>query len=494
MKQSNKSRSCIPFQKAISALLLIMALTANSVLPVSARSNLLAPIEIRWFIGLGTGSDPAQVTVEQAVADAFNALHPDIHLTLEVVDFASARDTLASEFAAGNGPDIVGPVGWAGANAFYGQWLDLAPLIASTGFDTSVFDPALVQSYNTEEGQIGLPFAVYPGAMYYVPALFDAAGLNYPPQVYGQKYVMPDSSQVDWSWDTVAQIAKLLTLDGNGKNSTEAGFDRNNIVQVGYNPQWQSIQSIGTFYQASKIYAGGPGSYVATIPDAWKVAWKWYYDGMWGAQPFIPTGPLANTPEFGAGNVFSSGKAAMALTQIWYVCCLFDFKNAGREFQLGIQPSYQGVVHGRIDADTFRISKDSAHPDQAFTVMTYLIGNGADSLLPAYGGMPAIASKVQAFFDQKALDYPFVTAASWNVFKQGLAYPDAPSAEGYMPNYNQGNGRLGNFSGLLSNTPGLSLDHEVGCLQADLTAIFNNQAVPASCPYNIYLSLVIRGN
>ena len=50
-------------------------------------------------------------------------------MILEVVPHTAGRDTLATEIAAGNGPDIVGPVGWAGSNEFYGQWLDLTPLI-----------------------------------------------------------------------------------------------------------------------------------------------------------------------------------------------------------------------------------------------------------------------------------------------------------------------------------------------------------------------------
>src|SRR5258705_294273 len=81
-----------------------------------------------------------------------------------------------------------------------------------SGFDTSIFDPALEASYQTEEGQVGLPFAVFPAAIYYVPSFFDEAGLNYPPSKYGEKYVMPDGSEVDWSWDTLRTIARLLTI------------------------------------------------------------------------------------------------------------------------------------------------------------------------------------------------------------------------------------------------------------------------------------------
>lgn len=433
-------------------------------------------VQIRWFVGLGTGTNPEQVAIQEEVTADFNASQDKIELVLEIVPFDAARDTLSTQIASGAGPDIVGPVGWGGSNDFYGQWLDIAPYIEESGFDLSVFDPALVKFYQTEEGQVGLPFAVFPGAMYFQPAMFDEAGLNYPPQVYGEKYVFPDGTEADWNWETVTQVAKLLTVDVNGLNSTEEGFDRTQIVQVGYAPQWQSVQSIATFYGgAAKIYSGTEkGSYESTLPDSWKEGWQWYYDGMYGEQPFIATGPLAGAPEFGNGNLFNAGKAAMGLTQTWYTCCLGDFKAAGLEFQLGIQPiGANGEVAGRVDADTFRILKSSQHPAEAFEVLAYLITTGGDKLLPAYGAMPAIADKTEAFFEVKSADYPFVTDESWNVFIQGLAYPDTPSSEQYQPNSIKANARFATFLDLMNNTEGLDFDAEFAKLVEDLNVIYN---------------------
>jgi multiple sugar transport system substrate-binding protein len=431
-------------------------------------------VQIRWFVGLGTGTDPEQVTTQEEVVADFNASQDKIELVLEIVPYDSARDTLSTQIASGAGPDIVGPVGWGGSNDFFGQWLDITPYLGS--FDLSVFDPALVKFYQTEEGQVGLPFAVFPGAMYFIPAMFDEAGLNYPPQVYGEKYAMPDGSEVDWNWETITEVAKLLTVDVNGLNSTEEGFDRENIVQVGYSPQWQSVQSIATFYAgAAKVYSGTEkGSYESTLPDSWKEGWKWYYDGMYGDQPYIASGPLSGAPEFGNGNVFNTGKAAMGLTQTWYTCCLADLKDAGFEFQLGIQPiGANGEIAGRVDADTFRILKGSAHPAEAFEVLSYLITTGGDKLLPVYGAMPAIASKTDAFFELKSTDYPFVTEASWNVFIQGLAYPDAPSSEQYQPNSIKANARFATFLDLMNNTEGLDFDAEYQKLVDDINVIYN---------------------
>ncbi|MBE2221257.1 MAG: extracellular solute-binding protein [Anaerolineae bacterium] len=433
--------------------------------------------QIRWFVGLGTGTNPEQVAIQEEVVADFNASQDQIELVLEIVPYDSARDTLATQIASGSGPDIIGPVGWGGSNAFYGQWLDIAPQIESSGFDLSVFDPALVEFYQTEEGQVGLPFAVFPGAMYFIPEMFDEAGLAYPPQNYGDQYEL-NGEMVDWNWETVTEVAKLLTVDVNGLNATEDGFDRTQIVQVGYSPQWQHPNSTATFYGgAAKIFEGdAPGSYESAIPDSWKEAWAWWYDGMYGEQPFIASGPLSGAPEFGNGNVFNAGKAAMGLTQTWYTCCLGELRDAGVEFQMGIQPAMaDGTVQGRIDADTFRVWKGTANPEAAFAVLSYLITDGGDKLLPIYGAMPAIAEKTDAFFEVKSADYPFVTPESWDVFVQGLAYPDTPSAEQYLPNWTESFARIQTFGDLLNNTEDVDFDAEFDKLQEDLTAIYNKQ-------------------
>jgi multiple sugar transport system substrate-binding protein len=437
-------------------------------------------VQIRWFVGLGTGTNPEQVAVQEEVVSDFNASQEGIELVLEIVPYEAARDTLATQIASGSGPDIIGPVGWGGSNAFYGQWLDIGPLIEQTSFDTSVFDPALLEFYQTEEGQVGLPFAVFPAAVYYIPAYFDEVGLAYPPQGYGEQYEL-DGEMVEWNWDTFTEVAKRLTIDVNGLNATEEGFDPNQIVQVGYSAQWQTHPNyLGSYVAGSADIVDGdaPGSYNVAMPENWKETLLWYYDGMWGEQRFAATGPLAAAPEFGNGNLFNTGKAAMAVTPLWYTCCLGEFRDAGFEFQAGAIPvGADGEVHGRVDADTFRIWKGTAQPDAAFTVLTYLLTTGADKLLPIYGALPAIPEKQDAFFEVKSQDYPFVSPESWEVFKAGLAYPDAPSAEQWQPNWNEAWARQQTFFDLMQNTAPDEFDFEAEYQKMidDLNVIYNNE-------------------
>ena len=60
-------------------------------------------------------------------------------------------------------------------------------------------------------------------ALWYNKAMFDAAGIPYP----------PTSEDKAWTWDQFVEVAKQLTIDANGKHPGDAGFDKENIVQYG---------------------------------------------------------------------------------------------------------------------------------------------------------------------------------------------------------------------------------------------------------------------
>ena len=83
---------------------------------------------------------------------------------------------------------------------------------------------------------------------------------------------------VDWNYDTVRKIAKMLTVDKNGKDATQAGFDPKNIVQCGFEPQRDDLRGsapTGGRQLRRRRRQDRPD------PDAWAAAWKWFYDGIW---------------------------------------------------------------------------------------------------------------------------------------------------------------------------------------------------------------------
>jgi multiple sugar transport system substrate-binding protein len=434
------------------------------------------PVTIKWFCCLGTGDDPSQLKVEAQVVTNFNNSHPNIKLVFDHVAYNGAVAGLSTEIGSGNGPDIVGPVGVGGAQSFHGQWLDLAPLIQKNNYDLTGFGQGAVDFYKIgDEGQVGIPFAIYPSELYFEPDMFDEIGLKYPPQTYGTQYQMPDGSMVDWNYDTVRTIAMQLTFDKSGKDATQAGFDPKTIVQYGFEPQRDDIRGLAAYFGAGKLLADDGKT--VEIPDAWTAAWKWWYAGMW-TDRFIETGPVYNSQAFNAGGyTFNSGKVAMQENFLWNVCCVTD---AGRHWNLATIPSYNGKVTAAFNADTFRILKSTKHPDEAFTVLQYLLGDVSKDLLNTYSGFPARTVNQKDFFTQleqqkddkgKPIYPPNV---DWQVAIDGIQYADNPNFESYMPAYNKSLSILTKYSTRWQSTPGLNMDTEVANLKTELQTAWNS--------------------
>ena len=429
----------------------------------------LAPgqVEIRWFIGLGTGTDPDQLAAEQEVVDAFNAAHPEIRLVTEIVTYEAAFDTLATEIAAGTPPDIVVPMGVDGAESFHGYWLDLTDLIAANNYDLTQYDEGAVNFYKTGgEGQIGIPFGVYPSVMYYNKPLFDEAGLNYPPHQYGEPYVWADGTESEWNYETVQQLAMLLTVDANGKDATDPAFDATQIVQYGYIPQYQDARAMGSYFGAGSLVA--EDGKTAQIPEAWAAAWKWIYDGTWKYH-FIPNQAVIDSPDMGAGDTFGGGRAAMALTHTWYYSEI-----SLEDWDMAAVPSYNGVTTANFNADTFRIMKTTQNPEAAFTVLTYLLDDASLKLLNTYGAMPARKTDQAEYL--AALNDQYAWKPDWQVVSDSIAYADNPSFEAWIPNYLEARARVANdFTTMLQSTEGLNIDDEIAKLKSDLQVIYDKK-------------------
>src|SRR5215216_375677 len=205
---------------------------------------------VKWYVGLGTGTDPKQVDVQRAVVDQFNKSQERIYVALQIVDNRVASTTLATQIAAGNVPDIVGPVGTVGRATFDGNYLDLTPYIVNSGMDLSMYDQAVVNAYNIPgQGQIGLPFAVFPSFVYFNKDLFDEAGLPYPPQNFGELYMGRE-----WNWYTVRDISRLLTVDDRGNDATSPDFDPGRIVQFGFELQFGTDpRAMATTFGANRL-------------------------------------------------------------------------------------------------------------------------------------------------------------------------------------------------------------------------------------------------
>jgi multiple sugar transport system substrate-binding protein len=455
--------------------------TATPATAIATISPTAETVEIHWFTGLGMGSEPNQRKAQQAVVDAFNRTvgkEKNIKLILDVVNSESAQATLAARIGEGGGPDIVGPSGVVDANAFHDQWLDLTPFISVAGFDTSMFPDSLRSLYESDGEMTALPFMVNPSVVFYNTSLFNRYGYAYPPDQYDKTYAMPDGSEAPWTWDTLASLARLMTMDGSGRNADDPDFSAADIRQYGFTWQDANHPSYwGAYWSDGSMWESGRET--ARAPEGWKAAWRWTYDAIWNDQPFMADASVEDSPAFASGEPFSSGKVAMTVLPFRYACCL------GKDvaWDIGVLPSYDGKVSGRIEEAAFRILKTSRHPQEALTVLQYLITDGADRLLigdesmpAAFDGIPAWSAKQDAWQTVKA--GTFTDAHNLAIVLEGLDQTLVPPIEGFMPNFQEAWSRGTEFADRLRSTPGLDFDVEIKAYEDDLTAIFAKPESP----------------
>ena len=432
-------------------------------------------VPIRWYVGLGAGTDAPLIAAQEQLVEDFNASQDEIELSIEIVDNDQAYDVLSTQIAAGNAPDIVGPMGIRGRASFPGVWLDLEPLIESANYDLSDFDPALVEFYRLEgEGQLGIPFAVFPSFIVYNKDLFDEAGIPYPPSAYGEPYVDWDGNEREWNIETLAEIAKILTVDANGNDATMEEFDTENIVQFGFLNQFTDVRGRDTLFGAGN-YVDEEGN--AVIPDNWREAENWYHNAMW-EEFFYPNGVYNGSELLAAGgNAFETGNMGMINIHLWFN----GWGTAGldADWDFAPVPSYNGVTTAKLHADTFAIMESTEHPEEAFTVLTYLLGERAEDLTQLYGAMPARLSLQDGYFEryteQLAETYPDTDWASknWDVVVAGLGYPDNPNHEEAMPSFLEATNAYTAYVQTVDNDPDADVNAALDELRESLQTIFD---------------------
>ena len=96
--------------------------------------------------------------------------------------------------------------------------------------------------HNADGKVIGVGLSNQLVVLYYNKDKFDEAGIAYP----------PSNVEDAWDWDTFVDVAKKLTVDINGKNATEEGFDPSKIMDYGL-----GFNCLREFHQFWALYANG---------------------------------------------------------------------------------------------------------------------------------------------------------------------------------------------------------------------------------------------
>ncbi len=462
-------------QAAASAAATASPTPPPAVTPVPLPADQPGPnggVVVRWFVGLGAGGQPQQFAAEQAFVQKFNdspEAKDKVYISLEIYNNNVAASLLATQIAAGNPPDIIGPVGVEGLNIFRDQLLDLQPLITKSGFDTSKYDPALVDFFKLGEGgaTIGVPFATYPSMLWYNTKLFKEAKLPLPPTKVGDLY-----EGKPWDMDAVRTLGMKLTVDSNGNDATNAAFDPTKVVQWGFDMQYADNSPLAeaSLFGASSFVADDGKT--AQIGDPVRVGEKWFNDGVW-KDHFIPNANQINSDLLAKGSEFASGNLAMNETHSWFTCCTAPAAPAKpivTDFGWAVAPAYNGKTTAKLHADTFSILKTTKHPDEAFAALTAFVNS--PELLAVYGALPADPALQQPFIDTINKQFPGITL-NWDVPKAMLSYPDVPNHQAWVPDYAKSKKAWQAVQNKYRTSDGVNIDTELDALKTTLQGIYD---------------------
>lgn len=313
--------------------------------------------------------------------------HPEFTVTLEEVPQGSEVEKVTTLLAGDDLPDVMRVQGlnvqqWVRRNAF----ADLTARVQSAGLDLADFYPGPLNQFRYGAGLWGIPDTASPEIVYFNKSMFNAAGLNVP----------TDS----WTYDDMRAAAIALTLDAEGRHPGEDAFDVHAIQQWGWNG------GITYFWQNPFIEARGGDlcanedcTLMSFTGPANEAAFNWWVSLVRDdhAALYDPYGGSETGVE---GDPFLSGKAAMGSNGTFAIGQL----NAAGNIDYDVIPPLIGVDgrrHTPLSTNGYVISPKSAHPDEAWALVSALVATDfLESTWASTGhAVPARRSATSAIID-----------------------------------------------------------------------------------------------
>jgi len=323
---------------------------------------------ITWLVR----TDPTVNPWERTTIQAFEQLHPNIHIQLVISPPSSAYDQkFLTMVAAGDPPSVFsnwGADGW-GDFVYRGLVADLTPYIKASGFSFEGMDTQDLQSVSLNGHVYGIPFASGGSYVFYNADLFKAAHLPLPPTNWN-----------DRSWNGAAVLKDAEALTKNFTNPSKAVWG---IYDNLYPENVNAWLFGGDIFPASAYRNGVIDKVTATSP-AVEQAVQWQSDMIHKYK--VALNPAETSAVSASGDPFLTGRVGMEMTGIWG---FWNFVPA--KFKWGVAPlPYIKTDKDAVFIDPWMMSKNGKNPQAAWTFLEYLASpqHGAKTYVGAAGVYP----------------------------------------------------------------------------------------------------------
>lgn len=349
--------------------------------------------------------DANQQATYQKSIDQFEKLHPNIKVTIEQNPWQQYWQKLDTQIAGNSAPDVF----WDHVAYFpqlvqQGALMNLTPLIQQDKLDLSVYYQQLLKPYQYQGNDYGLPKDWDTITLFYNKALIQKAGISI--------------DNLNWNptdGGSFLQALQKLTVDKNGLNPTQAGFDAQAVKQYGF----VSLNSNQEIYLNYIAMNGGSfldkpfgTNFMFNQPPAVQ-ALQFLVD-LNNKYHVSPPASETNNASNIAEQMFARGQAAIIETGSWnlnFIASQTNFSWGVAELPAGPQGRIS-VFNGLADA----ISAKTQHPKEAWELFKWLASPQSEQLVGSLGTVwPGVQSADQGFvqyWQQKNIDVsPFLKEA-----------------------------------------------------------------------------------
>ncbi len=224
-------------------------------------------------------------------------------------------------------------------------------------------------TFKTPDGKIlGTSLGNEVALMFYNKAIFDAAGVPYP----------PSKAEDAWTWEEFVEVAKKLTKDSSGKTPNDEGFNPDDIVTYGCRlPKWGMMYYPFLYSNGGGFYSEDYKELLLNKPESVEVFQKMadliYVDHV------HPT-PDQNSTVPGMDAAFLSNCLAMQVDGQWSLQALAEaHKEDDIQFGIGVLPKFKEPATSNVGCPVV-VFKSSKQQENALKLARFLQDPG--SVLP----------------------------------------------------------------------------------------------------------------
>ena len=236
--------------------------------------------------------------------------------------------------------------------------------------DINDFYKARLDSYASKGKYYALPIDMGSGAIYYNKDMFDQAKLKYP--------------DPKWTWNDVRDLALKLTLDSGGKRPGEAGFDKGNVKQYGFQfrPQPYRFYNVFRGYNGAEYFDKDVTKTRFTEPES-IASMQWFAD-LRNKDMVAPSPAADQAMRAGGIQPFTSGAWAMEHTWIGLISNLHQPGVKVTNWDVINLPSSPNAAQ-EVGGQGFIVINGSKNADAAWAWTRFMAGDEAQKYMGTNG-------------------------------------------------------------------------------------------------------------